>query len=89
MVNIEEALEAAGAGDDLQSILQVLEDKNVGFNRQEAAAGPFSHMDTALLTGLNIRLLTVIKMAQQAQQQQGHPGRLLAPILLHTDNLFL
>ena len=85
MVNIEEALKTAGAEDDLQTILRVLEDKNVGFNRQEAAAGPFANMDTAVLTGLNIRMLSVIK---RAQQQQGHPGRLSAPILLHTVDIF-
>ncbi len=85
MGNIEEALKTAGAEDDLQTILRVLEDKNVGFNRQEAAAGPFANMDTAVLTGLNIRMLSVIK---RAQQQQGHPGRLSAPILLHTVDIF-
>ncbi len=85
MGNIEEALKTAGAEDDLQTILRVLEDKNVGFNRQEAAAGPFANMDTAVLTGLNIRMLSVIK---RAQQQQGHPGRLSAPILLHTVDVF-
>ncbi len=73
MGSIEEALKTAGADDDLQTILRVLEDKHVGFNRQEAAAGPFANMDTAVLTSLNTRMLTVIK---SAQQQQGHPGRL-------------
>ncbi len=85
MVNIEEALKTAGDEDDLQTILRVLEDKSVGFKRQEAAAGPFANMDTAVLTGLNIRMLSVIK---RAQQQQGHPGRLSAPILLHTVDVF-
>ena len=80
MGNIEEALKTAGAEDDLQTILRVLEDKSVGFKRQEAA-GPFANMDTAALTGLNIRMLSVIK---RAQQQQGHPGRLSVPIPLHT-----
>ncbi len=52
MGSIEEALKAANAEDDLQTILRVLEDKSVGFKRQEAAAGPFANMDTAVLTGL-------------------------------------
>ena len=42
MASIEEALETAGAEDDLQTILQVLETKSVGFTRREAAAGPFA-----------------------------------------------
>ena len=79
MGNIEEALNTAGAEDDLQTILRVLEDKSVGFQRQEAAAGPFADIDPAALTGLTIRMRIVIK---RAQQQQGHPGRLSAPILL-------
>ncbi len=86
MSNIEEALESAGAEDDLQTILRVLEDKSVGFKRQEAAAGPFADMETAALTGLNVRMLSVIK---RAQQQQGHTGRLSAPILLHIVDVFL
>ena len=77
MGSIEEALKTAGAGDDLQTMLRVLEDTSVGFKRQEAAAGPFANMDTAALTGLNIRMLSVIK---KAQQQQGHTGRLSASI---------
>lgn len=80
MANIEEALKTAGAESDLQTILRVLEDRNVGFNRQEAAAGPFANMDTALLAGLNVRMLSVIK---RAQQQQQHIGMLPAPILPH------
>ena len=71
MGSIEKALEDAGANNDLQTILQVLEDKAVGFARHEAAAGPFAKMDTTMLTGLNIRMLTVIKGAQQ--QHQGWP----------------
>ena len=71
MASIEEALETAGAEDDLQTILQVLETKPVGFSRREAAAGPFANMDTAKLTGLNIRMLSAIKRAQQQQQHQG------------------
>ena len=86
MENIEEALKTAGAEDDLQTILRVLETKSVGFKRQEAAAGPFANMDTAVLTGLNLRMLSVIK---RAQQQQGHPGRLSAPILLHNVDVLL
>ncbi len=70
MGSIEQALKAAGAGNDLQAILRVLENKAVGFTRQEAAAGPFSNMDTAVLTNLNIRMLSVITRAQQRQQQQ-------------------
>ncbi len=73
MESIEEALKTAGAEDDLQTILRVLEDNFVGFKRQEAAAGPFANMDTAMFTGLNVRMLSVIK---RAQQQQQHPGRL-------------
>lgn len=42
MANIEEALRTAGADGDLQTILRVLEDQSVGFNRQEAAAGAFT-----------------------------------------------
>ena len=72
MGSIEEALKSAGAEDDLQTILQVLEDKSVGFKHHEAAAGPFANMDTAMLTGLDIRMLRVIKRAQQ--QQQRHQG---------------
>ena len=68
----------------MQIILRVLEDKSVGFNRQEAAAGPFANMDTAVLTGLNVRMLSVIK---RAQQQQENPGRLSAPILLHSGDV--
>lgn len=37
-------------------------------------------IDTALLIGLNLRLLSVIKKAQR--QQQANPGRLSVPILL-------
>jgi len=74
MGSIEQALKAAGAGNDLQAILRVLENKAVGFTRQEAAAGPFSNMDTAVLTNLNIRMLSVITRAQQQQQQQ-YQGR--------------
>ena len=81
MANIEKALKTAGAENDLQTILRVLEDENVGFNRHEAAAGPFASMDTAVLTGLNVRMLSVIK---RAQQQQESPGRLSASILLHS-----
>ena len=73
MGSIEEALKTAGAEDDLQTILGVLEDKSVGFKRHEAAAGPFANMDTTMLTGLNIRMLSAIKRAQQQQQQQ-HEG---------------
>ena len=73
MGSIEEALKSAGAEDDLQTILQVLEDKSVGFKRHEAAAGPFANMDTTMLTGLNIRMLSAIKRAQQQQQHQGRP----------------
>ena len=71
MGSIEEALKTAGAEDDLQTILQVLEDKSVGFKRHEAAAGPFANMDSAMLTGLNIRMHSAIKRAQQ--QHQGRP----------------
>ncbi|DBA83779.1 TPA: hypothetical protein ACH3X1_006307 [Trebouxia sp. C0004] len=73
MGSIEEALTTTGAEDDLQTMLRVLEDKSVGFKRQEAAAGPFANMDTAALTGLNIRMLSVIK---KAQQRQGHTDRI-------------
>ena len=79
MANIEEALKRAGAESDLQTILVVLEDRNVGFHRQEAAAGPFANMDTAVLAGLNVRMLSVIK---RAQQQQQNLGTLRWPILL-------
>ncbi|DBA85175.1 TPA: hypothetical protein ACH3X2_005888 [Trebouxia sp. C0005] len=72
MQSIEEALKLAGAEDDLQTILQVLEGESVGFKCHEAAAGPFANMDTAMLSGLNIRKLSVIKRAQQQQQQ--HQG---------------
>lgn len=71
MGSIQDALIAAGADIDLQTILRVLENKSVGFKRQEAAAGPFADMDTAALTGLNIRMLSVIR---RAQQQQGYTG---------------
>ncbi|KAL3138704.1 hypothetical protein ABBQ32_006459 [Trebouxia sp. C0010 RCD-2024] len=71
MGSIEEALKTAGAEDDLQTILRVLEDKSVSFNRQKAAAGPFVSMDTTMLNGLNIRMLSAIKRAQQQQQHQG------------------
>lgn len=71
--SIEDALETAGAEEDLQTILQVLEDESVGFKRHEAAAGPFANMETVLLADLDIRVLTVIKKPQQQQQQQ-HPG---------------
>ncbi len=77
MGSIEEALKTAGAGADLQMILGVLEDEYVGFKRQEAAAGPFAYMDTTMLAGLNIRMLSAIKRAQQQQQQQ-EQGRLSA-----------
>ena len=70
MGSIQHALIAAGADSDLQTILRVLEDTPVGFKRQEAAAGPFANMDTAMLTGLNIRMLSVITGAQQQQQHQ-------------------
>ncbi|DBA81876.1 TPA: hypothetical protein ACH3X1_007591 [Trebouxia sp. C0004] len=71
MGSIEEALNPAAAEDDLQTILSVLEDKSVGFKRHESAAGPFANMDATMLTGLNIRMLSVIKRAQQQQQHQG------------------
>ena len=58
MGSIEGALKTAGAEDDLQIILQVLEDESVGFKRDEAAAGPFANMDITMLTGLNIRMLS-------------------------------
>ena len=41
MPSIEEALKIAGAEDDLQTILQVLEGESGGFKRHEAAAGLF------------------------------------------------
>ena len=69
MESIEEALKTAGAKDDLQTILRVLEDDSVGFKRHEAAAGPFANMNTTMLTGLNIRMLSAIKRAQQQQHQ--------------------
>ncbi|DBB13836.1 TPA: hypothetical protein ACH3X3_000831 [Trebouxia sp. C0006] len=65
----EEYRRGTGADDDLQTILRVLESTPVGFKRQEDADGPFANMDTAMLTGLNIRVLSVIKGAQQQQQQ--------------------
>ena len=80
MGSIEDALEAAGAGDDLQTILHMLEDKSVGFKRQEAAAEPFANVDTTGLVGLNVRMRTVMK---SAQQQQKHPGGLSVPIRPH------
>ena len=79
MQSIEEALKIAGAEDDLQIILQVLEGESVGFKRHEAAAGPFANMDTAMLTGLNIRKLSVIRRAQQQQQQD--QGKLYVTLL--------
>ena len=81
MRSIEEALKIAGAEDDLQTILQVLEGESVGFKRHEAVAGPFADMDIAMLTGLNIRKLSVIKRAQQQQQQQQHQGKLHVTLL--------
>ena len=69
MGSIQDALIAAGADNALQTILRLLEDTPVAFKRQEAAAGPFANMDTAMLTGLNIRMLSVITGAQQQQQQ--------------------
>ena len=80
MRSIEEALKIAGAEDDLQTILQVLEFESVGFKCHEAADGPFANMDTTMLTGLNIRKLSVIKRAQQQQQQQ-HQGKLYVTLL--------
>ena len=74
MVSIEVALKAAGADKDLQTIPRVLQDTPVGFKRQEAAAGPFANMDTAMLTGLNIRMLSVITGAQQQQHQRRFPS---------------
>ena len=72
MRSIEEALKIAGAEDDLQTILQVLEGESV----------PFANMDTAMLTGLNIRKLSVIKRAQQQQQQQQqYQGKLYVTLL--------
>ncbi|DBA84500.1 TPA: hypothetical protein ACH3X1_006118 [Trebouxia sp. C0004] len=70
MGSLEEALKTAGAEDDLQTILRVLEDKSVGFKRHEAAAGPFANRDTTMLTGLNVRMLSVIK-AKQPQNLAG------------------
>lgn len=80
MANIGEAVKKAGAANDLPTILQVLEGETVGFKRQEAAAGPFATVDIAMLSGLTVRMRSVIK---KAQQQQGDPGRLSASILLH------
>ena len=79
MQSIEEALKLAGAEDDLQTILQVLEGESAGFKCHEAAAGPFANMDTAMLSGLNIRQLSVIK---RAQQQQQHQGKLFVTLLV-------
>ncbi|KAA6428156.1 MAG: hypothetical protein FRX49_01752 [Trebouxia sp. A1-2] len=62
MANIEEALKTAGAEHDLQSILRRLEDKDVGFDRHEAAAGPFASVDTAELSGLNIRMRDKVQL---------------------------
>ena len=62
----------------------LLEGESVGFKRHEAAAGPFANMDTAMLTGLDIRKLSVIKKAQQQQQQQQqqqHQGKLYVTLL--------
>lgn len=87
MANIAEALKTAGAGNDLETILQKLEETAVGFNRQEDAAGPFAKMDTALLVGLNVRMLTVVKTAQQ--QQQKNLGRDSANSALQCCHLFL
>ena len=81
MADIEGALKRAGSEHDLQTILRVLEDENVGVNRQEAAAGPFANKDTAVLTGLNIRMRSVI---MRAQQQQEDSGRLSASILFYS-----
>lgn len=77
MGSIEEALESAGAGDDLQTILQVLKDNSVSFKRHESAAGPFANMHTATLTGLNPRMLSATQNAQQQQlqEQQQRQGR--------------
>ena len=74
MANIEEALKKAGAENDLQTILQVLEGKNVGFKRQEAAAGPFVNMDATVLTGLTVGMHSIIKRAQQQQEMAGRPS---------------
>ena len=71
MATIQEALETAGAVNDLHTILQVLESAAHGFSSQEAAAGPFESLDTAVLAGLNTRMLSTIKRAQQQRQQQG------------------
>ena len=84
MGSITAALENAGAEDDVQTILQVLEDESVGFKRTEAAAGPFAILDTTLLTGLNVRMHMIIKRAQQLLQRQ-EQGRLFAGQLVHTD----
>lgn len=82
MASIEEALRTAGADGDLQTILRLLEDQSVGFNRQEAAAGAFTGLDTAVLANhLNVRMLSVIR---NAQQQQQNPGTLPAPSPLHS-----
>ena len=82
MADTEEALKTAGAESDLQTILRVLEDRIVGCNRQEPAAGSFVNMDTAVLVGLNVRMLSVTKSAQQQQQQNS--GMLPMLILLHS-----
>ena len=69
MGSIEEALKTAGAEDDLQTILGGLKNKFFDFKCHKAAAGPFAIMDTTLLTGLNVRMLSAIKRAQQQQHQ--------------------
>ena len=85
MGSIEEALRTAGAQDDLQTILEVLEDRCVGFKCQEAAAGPFVSMDARVLTGLNTRMLCIIKRAQQQVDQ----GSTSAPSRLHPIHIFI
>ena len=81
MVNIEEALKTAGAEKDLQTILEVLEEKENDFDRYEPAAGPFAALDSAVLKGLSLRARSAIK---RAQQQQGPQGKLSASVLLHS-----
>ena len=72
MRSVKEALATAGAGDDLQGILQVLEDGILYITcwaQPQAAVGLFFSVAYSNVSGLDIRMLCVIKRAQQQQYQ--------------------
>ena len=85
MGSIEEALKTAGADDDVHTILRVLGDKPVGFKCHEPAAGPLANMNTTMLTGLNIRMLSAIKRYSSSSNINVGPSAVIPRHTVNTD----